>query len=450
MDFFSLQFLYALGAIVLIDLVLAGDNAIVIALAARKLPPVLRTRAIVWGTAGAIIVRSLMTGVVVWLLNIPGLMLAGGALLLWIAVKLLAPQEENHEEGHSAADSFWGAMKTIIIADAVMGLDNVLAVAGAAQGSFVLVVLGLLISIPIVVWGSQMILKLIERFPAIVYVGAAVLAATAVKMMLSEPLTRPVVDAMGYWTWAAYIIIVCGVLLAGRTLDSRNKAKAASKAVIGAQAATAVTEAAAQPEVQAVFHQSPAILSALSSTSVEVCNMNTAVNNFASAVKGSVLIPVNASEASSAAVSQFIARTTGGSVKVHLVHVAPSIHRHVSRFVNKAARSQFLNQRLEQALAPIERRLHDAGFEVETHLLRSRDLAGAITGLADQLDCERIVIGAQKKSAMARLLTMSVPGRVLERANVPVEVVLHGDASAFGRFAWPAGVGAVIAVLAID
>ena len=142
MDIFLLQFLYALGAIVLIDLVLAGDNAIVIALAARKLPPDLRKRAILWGTAGAIIVRALMTGVVVWLLKVPGLMLAGGALLVWIAVKLLAPQDELDTSGHASADSFWGAMKTIVIADAVMGLDNVLAVAGAAHGSFLLVVLG--------------------------------------------------------------------------------------------------------------------------------------------------------------------------------------------------------------------------------------------------------------------------------------------------------------------
>ena len=465
MDFFSLQFLYALGAIVLIDLVLAGDNAIVIALAARKLPPGLRNRAIVWGTAGAIIVRSLMTGVVVWLLNIPGLMLAGGALLLWIAVKLLAPQEENHAEGHAAADSFWGAMKTIVIADAVMGLDNVLAVAGAAQGSFLLVVLGLLISIPIVVWGSQMILKLIERFPSIVYLGAAVLAATAVKMMLTEPLTRPWVEAMGYWTWVAYIFTVGGVLLAGRTLDRSNKAQAAPgadatpAADASAVATATATEAIAQPaahaavhaELQAVVRGSPEILPAVFSTSVEVRNMNTLINKSAiEATQAAVLIPVNGSAASDAAVSRFISRNAGGSVKVHLVHAAPMIQRHVSRFVNKAARSQFLNQRFEQALAPVQRRLHDAGFEVETHLLRSRNLAGAIAGLADQLGCERIVIGAQKKTALARLLTVSVPGRVLERANVPVEVVLHAEASMFARFAWPAGVGAVIAVLAID
>ncbi|MCW5576396.1 MAG: YjbE family putative metal transport protein, partial [Burkholderiales bacterium] len=135
MELFSAEFLSALLAIIVIDLVLAGDNAIVIALAARGLPPDLRKRAIIWGTFGAIAVRTAMTLIVVWLLKIPGLMLLGGALLVWIAYRLLA---DNDDGGHevSPASSFWGAMKTIIVADAVMGLDNVLAVAGAAQGSF--------------------------------------------------------------------------------------------------------------------------------------------------------------------------------------------------------------------------------------------------------------------------------------------------------------------------
>lgn len=437
MDIFSLQFLYALGAIVLIDLVLAGDNAIVIALAARKLPPDMRKRAILWGTGGAIIVRTLMTGVVVWLLKVPGLMLAGGALLVWIAVKLLAPQDELDTSGHASADSFWGAMKTIVIADAVMGLDNVLAVAGAAHGSFLLVVLGLLISIPIVVWGSQMILKLIERFPLIVYLGAAVLAATAVKMMLGEPLLRPWVSAIGHWSVFAYVVVVGGVLAAGYALSRRNKVESA-----------------------------PASLPALKSNSEEVSSMNTRTKTSievsatpvvpavpavgAAATLRSVMIPVNGSRASQAALSQFIACTARGAVKVHLVHVTPFIHRHISRFMMPGSRTQFDRARLSAAMEPAERRLLDAGFEVETHLLRSRDLIKAVAGLADELHCERIVMGAQRQSALARLLTMSVSGRLLEQAKVPVEVVLYGETSVFARFAWPAGVGAVIAVLAID
>lgn len=191
MELFSAEFLSALFAIIIIDLALAGDNAIVIALAARELPPHLQKRAILWGTFGAIAVRVVMTMAVVWLLGIPGLMAAGGAILVWIAYKLLKPPSgEGHEV--KAAATFWGAMQTIVIADAAMGLDNVLAVAGAAHGSFALVVIGLLISIPIVIWGSTFILKWVARYPWIVQVGVAVLAWTAASMIVSEPLFEPV------------------------------------------------------------------------------------------------------------------------------------------------------------------------------------------------------------------------------------------------------------------
>lgn len=191
MDIFSLQFLYALGAIVLIDLVLAGDNALVIALAARRVPPAQQRRVIFWGTVGAIAIRAVMTVFVVWLLRIPGLQLLGGLLLIWIAYRLVRTNA-NHEDKHAqfGASSFWAALKTILIADAVMGIDNVLGVAGAAQGSFLLVVLGLLISIPIVVWFSGVVLKLVERYPAVVYFGAGVLVWTAGKMILAEPLLK--------------------------------------------------------------------------------------------------------------------------------------------------------------------------------------------------------------------------------------------------------------------
>lgn len=190
----SSSFFAALLAIVVIDIVLAGDNAIVIALAARSLPAALRKRAIVWGAAGAVGVRSLMTVIVVWLLHIPGLLLAGGLALLWIAYRLLVPAGAGEDRG-AAPTTFWAAMRTIVIADAVMGLDNVLAVAGAARGSYLLVVVGLVISVPIVVWGSSVVLKVVDRFPAVAYVGAGVLAWTAVKMIGAEPLLEPWTDA---------------------------------------------------------------------------------------------------------------------------------------------------------------------------------------------------------------------------------------------------------------
>ncbi|RZJ16025.1 MAG: TerC family protein, partial [Haliea sp.] len=191
MELFSTPWWTALLAIILIDLVLAGDNAIVIALAARNLPPHLQKKAIAWGAIGAIAVRSVMTIGVVWLLKIPGLMLVGGLGLLWIAYKLLADTGEKHHDG-PAASTFWGAMKTIVIADALMGVDNVLGVAGAAHGDFGLVVIGLLVSLPIVVFGSTMVLKLVERFPIIINLGAAVLALTAAKMIVGEALLDPI------------------------------------------------------------------------------------------------------------------------------------------------------------------------------------------------------------------------------------------------------------------
>jgi YjbE family integral membrane protein len=218
MEFLSTAWWSALLAIILIDLVLAGDNAIVIALAARSLPPRLQKRAIMWGTVGAIVVRSLMTIGVVWLLKIPGLMLVGGLGLLWIAYKLLADTGED-EHGGPVANTFWGAMKTIVVADALMGVDNVLGVAGAAHGSFDLVVIGLLISVPIVVFGSTMVLKLVERFPIIIRLGAAVLAFTAAKMIVGEPLLDPVFDPPEFVhtaaRWLTYAVAVTGVLAAG-------------------------------------------------------------------------------------------------------------------------------------------------------------------------------------------------------------------------------------------
>ena len=205
----------ALLAIILIDLVLAGDNAIVIALAARNLPAEHQNKAIMWGTVGAIVVRSAMTVGVVWLLKVPGLMLVGGLGLLWIAFKLISDTSEDEHEG-SGATTFWGAMKTIIVADALMGVDNVLGVAGAANGDFTLVVIGLLISIPIVVLGSKLVLRLVEKWPVIIHLGAAVLAFTAAQMIINEKLLDPIFDggetinllARG----ATYVVAIAGVL----------------------------------------------------------------------------------------------------------------------------------------------------------------------------------------------------------------------------------------------
>jgi YjbE family integral membrane protein len=189
LELFSLAWWTALATIIMIDLVLAGDNALVIGIAASRLRADLRTKAIVFGAMGAIGVRTLLTLVVVWLLQIPGLLLIGGILLLPIAYKLACPSAPDGG-GHkiAAADNFWGAMKTIVIADALMGIDNVLAVGGAAHGRWDLVIIGLLVSIPLVVYGSTFIAKMIQRWPLIIAIGASVLVLTGMSMITKDPL----------------------------------------------------------------------------------------------------------------------------------------------------------------------------------------------------------------------------------------------------------------------
>lgn len=221
MEFLSADFLSALLAIILIDLVLAGDNAIVIGMAARNIPREHQKQVIIWGTVGAIIIRILATLAVVWLLRIPGLMLMGGLLLVGIAYKLLT-EEKSHDQIKSC-DNRLAAIRTIIIADAVMGLDNVLAIAGTANGNFLLVIFGLMISIPIVVLGSTIILKWIERFPMIIYLGAGVIALTAAKMILHEPLISGFFNNNPLLGYGLMVAITSGVLVAGRIRKGKQK-----------------------------------------------------------------------------------------------------------------------------------------------------------------------------------------------------------------------------------
>ena len=189
LEFFSAAFLSALFAIILIDLVLAGDNALIIGLVARNLPKNTQSKVIFWGTFGAIAIRAAMAILVVYILAVPGFMLGGGLALVWIARKLLTPEADDASHlAKAPAATFAGAVRTIVIADAVMGVDNVLAIGGAAHGSVLLIVLGLAISVPIIVWGSQLVIKLVDRYPSVILLGGAVLAWTAYSMIVREPL----------------------------------------------------------------------------------------------------------------------------------------------------------------------------------------------------------------------------------------------------------------------
>jgi YjbE family integral membrane protein len=179
------DFTVILLQIIAIDLLLGGDNAVVIAMACRKLPPHLRTKAIVIGTFGAIVARVLLLAVAIYLLSLPWLKIVGAVLLLWIGIKLVANQEENEEV--SSSGSLWRTAVTITVADVIMSLDNVLAVAAAGKGHLLLVALGVLISIPIIVAGSKLVLAILNRFPSVVLLGGALIGWIAGAMLVTDP-----------------------------------------------------------------------------------------------------------------------------------------------------------------------------------------------------------------------------------------------------------------------
>ena len=225
LDLTSTVFWIAVGQIILIDIVLSGDNAVVIALACRNLSPELRKTGIFWGVAGAISLRVVLTVFAALVMNLPWLKLVGGLLLVWIAVKLMLPEEADGRD-IKASGNLWGAVKTIIVADFVMSLDNVIAVAGAAHGSLPLLLFGLAVSIPLIVWSSQLILHWMERWPSIVLFGAALLGYVAGQMIFSDPGVIGLLPPLP--AWSAKVAGVIGAVLVvgvGRWLEQRILAR---------------------------------------------------------------------------------------------------------------------------------------------------------------------------------------------------------------------------------
>lgn len=197
-EFFETLHWGAIFQIILIDILLGGDNAVIIALACRNLAPKQRMQGILWGTAGAIFLRVVLIAFALTLLNVPFLKIVGGALLLWIGIKLLIPEDDAHGNVDGGT-SIWSAVKTILIADFVMSLDNVIAIAGAAQNTaadhqIYYVIFGLIVSVPIIIWGSTLVLKLIDRFPLVITFGAALLGWIAGGMLVTDVF---VVDQIG-------------------------------------------------------------------------------------------------------------------------------------------------------------------------------------------------------------------------------------------------------------
>jgi len=207
---FDPTFWLSVGQIILIDILLGGDNAVVIALACRKLPEEQRRKGIFWGVAGAIGLRVVLIFFALQLLALPLLKVVGALLLLWIGVKLLTPEDKDGHANVAGSSTLMGAIKTIIVADAVMSLDNVIAVAGAAKGSMALVVFGILISIPIIVWGSQFVLRLMDRFPVVITLGAALLGWIAGEMLVTDVTVKPYLE--GAPGWLHYASAAAGAL----------------------------------------------------------------------------------------------------------------------------------------------------------------------------------------------------------------------------------------------
>jgi YjbE family integral membrane protein len=220
------EFWIGLGVIIWVNIILSGDNAVVIALAARSLPRHRQKQAIFWGAGVAVALRIVLTIVAVKLLELPFLKLLGSAALLWIAVKLLVPEEDDGGEVQ-ASTRLWGAIKTILIADLVMSTDNVIAVAAAAKGSLLLLALGLVISIPLVVFGATLLMALMQRVPLIITLGAAVLGWTSGAMAVTDPAVIEWVTANAHWLqWGAPALAAIAVLAAGKALARRKAARA--------------------------------------------------------------------------------------------------------------------------------------------------------------------------------------------------------------------------------
>jgi len=234
LEFLTPAFWVAVGQIILIDILLGGDNAVVIALACRGLPQKQRKLGIIYGTAGAIVLRVILIAFALALLAIPYLKLVGGLLLVWIGVKLLMPQDDHDDHSSIASsDKLWGAVKTVIVADLVMSVDNVLAIAGAAESAgqhqLPLVIFGLIVSIPIIVAGSQLVLKLMDRFPVIITLGAMLLGWIAGQMMFTDPGVKAHLPDSKVWEYAAAATGALLVLLLGKGVAARRASPASTE-----------------------------------------------------------------------------------------------------------------------------------------------------------------------------------------------------------------------------
>ena len=391
-QFMTPEFWVAVGQIIMIDILLGGDNAVVIALACRKLPPAQRTLGILWGTAGAIVLRVILIFFALTLLAIPFLKIGGALLLVWIGFKLLEPE---HEDGHAniaGSDKLWGAVKTVIIADFVMSLDNVIAIAGAAQGAhgdhqMALVIFGLVISIPIIIWGSQLVIKLMDRFPVIITLGGMLLGWIAGQMTITDPVLVGWAEAQGDWlkyggpALGALLVLVLGKWLAARAAAAR------------APAAAATTTELAPPGGRL----------------------------------RSILVAVDGSASSERAIRYLIAmlegaRRDGEGPKLSVINVQRPVSGDVSRFVASDSLKDYHHENAEKALAPARALLDAAGLKYE-ELQRVGEPPTQIAEAAQAQGSDLIVMGTRGLGTHTAGLIGSVAQGTVAAAAVPVLLV---------------------------
>ncbi|MCE9660496.1 MAG: YjbE family putative metal transport protein [Burkholderiales bacterium] len=384
MSFTSPEFWIALMQIIGVNIVLSGDNAVVIALAARSLPADQQKRAVAWGSGAAVVMRIALTIVAVELLRLPYLKLVGAALLLWIAVQLLVPEDEG-DETEARSSSMASAIKTILLADLVMSLDNVIAVAAAAKGNTVLLIVGLAISIPLVVFASRLLLVLMDRFPIIITLGAALLGWVAGDMAVTDPVVKDWVDLNApFLHWAAPLAGAIAVVAVGKWFAARTLAQRAAEA----------------PPVEAV----PASVT----------------DEFRR-----VMLAADGSPAAENAARRVIAlrqHLRHPDIQVHLINVQRPLSGEVSNFVGGKPVEEYHRERSNEALAPVRALFAAAGISVQEHAPVGNP-GPTIARVAHETGCHLIVMGTHGLGSRAGAVLGSVAQSTLEHAGVPVLMV---------------------------
>ncbi len=389
MDLGSAAFWVALLQIIGINIVLSGDNAVVIALAARSLPPAQQKQAIFWGSAAAVVMRIVLTVVAVELLRLPALKLVGSVLLLWIAVQLLIPEEGEGGDGADSSTGMMAAIRTILIADLVMSLDNVIGVAAAAKGSLVLLIVGLAISIPLVVFASTFLLRVMERFPVIVTLGAGLLGWVAGEMAVSDPLVADWITAQLPWLHTLLPVAgAAGVIGVGKALAARAERGEEAKSVAELEAGSGAPTAKEAGMLK-------------------------------------LLLPIDGSEGALRAVDRLLAMRHWyrEPLEIHLLNVQHLLHKDVGTFVAAADIRDFHQEEGMKELAAARARLDAAGVPYGHHVVVGELVAETIAHFAREHGIGQILMCTHGRTAVGDLLLGSVAHGVVHSAHVPVVLV---------------------------